>query len=78
MWYNLLRLSRDLRKLLVRKALEPEHSRSVYQQTHGLAAAATIIPLINDTVVFFAITLRLCSNSFARRTLKDGINLRLW
>jgi hypothetical protein len=37
---------------------------------------ATIIPLINDTLVFFAITWRLSCNSFARPTLKDG--LRVW
>lgn len=37
---------------------------------------ATIIPLINDTFVFLAITWRLSRNSFARPTLKDG--LRVW
>jgi len=37
---------------------------------------ATIIPLINDTLVFFAITWRLSCNSYARPTLKDG--LRVW
>ena len=36
-------------------------------------AATTIIPLINDTLVFMAITWRLSCNSYARHTIKNGI-----
>lgn len=38
-------------------------------------AAVTIVPLINDTLVFISITWRLCSNSYAGSTFKDGFNL---
>jgi len=38
-------------------------------------AAATIIPLVNDTLVFLAITWCLCCNSSASHTLKDGIRV---
>jgi hypothetical protein len=36
-------------------------------------SAATVIPLVNDTCVFLAITWRLFSNSYARPTFKDGL-----
>ena len=41
--------------------------------TKPYAAAATIVPLINDTLVFIARSWRVCSNSYGR--LKDGIKV---
>ena len=37
------------------------------------AVAAAITPLINDGIVFFAITWRLWRNTWARRTVKNGV-----
>ena len=42
------------------------------------AAATTIIPLINDTLVFLAITWRLSRNSYKPYTLKSGIRLLIF
>ncbi|KAF8810290.1 hypothetical protein BYT27DRAFT_7186756 [Phlegmacium glaucopus] len=39
----------------------------------GYSAAASIVPLINDTLVFFAISWRLFRNSYARRTRREGV-----
>ena len=39
---------------------------------------ATIIPLINDTCVFLAITSRLFANSYARPTFKDGFRVMIF
>jgi hypothetical protein len=39
---------------------------------------AAIIPLINDTFVFLAITWRLADNSYARPTLKDGLRVLIF
>lgn len=38
-------------------------------------AAAVVVPLINDTLIFIAITWRLHSNSSARRTINDGVRV---
>ena len=43
-----------------------------------LAAAATIIPLVNDTLVFLAITGRIYCNSYAGRTLQVGVRILLF
>ena len=40
---------------------------------HPFLLAATIIPLINDTLVFVAITWRLSRNSYDAYTLRSGI-----
>ena len=39
---------------------------------------ATVIPLINDTCVFLAISWRLFCNSSARPTLKDGLRVLIF
>lgn len=39
---------------------------------------AAIIPLINDTLVFFAISWQFWCNSSARRTLKDGVRVLIF
>jgi len=39
------------------------------------ADTAVIVPLINDTLIFIAITLRLWYNSSAPRTVKDGVRV---
>lgn len=39
------------------------------------AATAVVVPLINDTLIFIAITWCLWCNSTARRTVKDGIRV---
>jgi hypothetical protein len=44
-------------------------------QVKPFAGAVVIIPLINDTLVFLAISWCLSCNSYARRTLKDGIRI---
>ncbi|KAF8812436.1 hypothetical protein BYT27DRAFT_7133062 [Phlegmacium glaucopus] len=44
----------------------------------SFATAATIITLINDTLVFLAITWRLFSNSYGRRTIGDNIRVFLF
>ena len=51
---------------------------SRYCTTVGIkpyAAAGTITPLVNDSIVFFAISFRLSGNSWARRTLKNGVRV---
>ena len=42
------------------------------------AAATTIIPLINDTLVFLAVTWRLSRNSYDPYTLKSGIRFLIF
>ena len=41
-------------------------------------AASTIIPLINDTLVFLAITWRLTRNSYDDHTLRSGIRILIF
>ena len=43
--------------------------------TNRVLAAALIIPLINDTLVFLAITWRLFRNSYVPYTLRSGIRI---
>ena len=39
---------------------------------------ATVIPLVNDTCVFLAISFRLFCNSYARPTFKDGLRVLIF
>jgi len=39
---------------------------------------ATVVPVINDTLIFLAITWRLYTNSYARPTLRDGLQVVLF
>lgn len=45
----------------------------IKENINPFVAASTIIPLINDTLVFLAITWRLSRSSYARHTLKNGL-----
>ena len=47
----------------------------IKENINPFVAAATIIPLINDTLTFLAVTWRLFRNSYVRNTLKNGIRL---
>ena len=47
-------------------------------EIHSYAAAAIVVPLINDTLIFFAITWRLRCNSSARRTIKDSVRVLIF
>ena len=51
------------------------HAFCIKENISPFVAAATIIPLINDTLTFLAVTWRLFCNSYVRRTLKNGIRL---
>jgi hypothetical protein len=42
------------------------------------AVAAAITPLINDGIVFFAISWRLWRNTWARRTVKNGVRAMVY
>jgi hypothetical protein len=44
----------------------------INEEINPFVAVTTITPLINDTLVFLAITWRLSCNSYARHTLKNG------
>ena len=46
-----------------------------YETFRLYSAAATITPLINDGIVFFAISWRLWSNTWTRRTVKNGVRV---
>jgi hypothetical protein len=48
------------------------NSIHVNKDIDPFVASTTIIPVINDTLVFLAITWRLSRNSYTRLTLKDG------
>ena len=50
------------------------HAFCIKENINPFAAAATIIPLINDTLTFLAITWRLLRNSYVH-TLNSGIRL---
>jgi hypothetical protein len=47
-------------------------------EVESYVTAATIIPLINDTLVFLAISWRLFTNSYARPTFKDGLRVLIF
>lgn len=47
-------------------------------EVEAYVTAATIIPLVNDTFVFLAISWRLFSNSYARPTFKDGLRVLIF
>ena len=47
----------------------------IKENINSFVGAATIIPLINDTLTFLAVTWWLFRNSYVRRTLKNGIRL---
>ena len=47
-------------------------------RTHPFASATLIIPLINDTLVFLAITWRLSRNSYDPYTVKSGIKFLIF
>jgi len=47
-------------------------------EVQSYVTTATVIPLINDTFVFLAITWRLFSNSYARPTFKDGLRVLIF
>jgi len=47
-------------------------------EVKSYVTTATIIPLINDTFVFLAISWRLFSNSYARPTFKDGLRVLIF
>ena len=51
------------------------HAFCIKENINPFVAAATIIPLINDTLTFLAVTWRLFRASYVRRTLKNGIRL---
>ena len=49
-----------------------------YSGANPFVAAITIIPLINDTLVFLAISWRLSRNSYEPYTLKSGIRFLIF
>ena len=51
------------------------HKFCIKENISPFVAAATIIPLINDTLTFLAVSWRLFRNSYVRHTLKNGIRL---
>ena len=51
------------------------HTFCVNENINPFVAAATIIPLISDTLTFLAVTWRLFHRSYVRHTLKNGIRL---
>ena len=53
-------------------ALVSSHPECIDKRANPFIALTTITPLINDTLVFLAITWRLFRNSYARPTLKSG------
>ena len=51
------------------------HAFCIKENISPFVAAATIIPLINDTLTFIAVTWRLFRTSSVHHTLKNGIRL---
>ena len=49
-----------------------------YSSINSYVTATTIVPLINDTLVFLAITWRLSRNSYKPYTLKSGIRFLIF
>ncbi|KAF8806081.1 hypothetical protein BYT27DRAFT_7191383, partial [Phlegmacium glaucopus] len=47
----------------------------VVPHTKAYVTAATIVSLVNDTLVFLAITWRLCANSYVPRTVRNSVRV---
>ena len=56
----------------------PNNAFCIKGNIHPFVTATTIIPLINDTLIFLAITWRLSRNSYDPLTLRSGIRFLIF